>query len=351
MRLSRPMAFATMRRSTRRSPFRVAIAGLVLAHGGQLAAQAVTASIAAKSELVATAQSGPSSMVTQRIPPGTILTGAPSTWLIARSFSPLGEAAIADFSPALVTTPTSIDYLLGEACSIIGTTRPKTATMGTHETVLRLHVRARATAMITIEWSASVVPAGGAQLPVAQVDIFDDGTIDFTGVTPGSRLQVPVTLPVGDVPIRTLTRSHIEDPATSPTIVGNNLRIRVEPIDNCRVTEIAPGCSSIWQRVDLGWFGVDVVLPAEVSSGGRAAALVLGLRRSLLSLPFARCALIPSPQLVLPLPSVSGSEVRVPIELSNPALRPIVFYVQTAVLDPSQGMLDFTRTHEVRCPR
>jgi hypothetical protein len=175
----------------------------------------------------------------------------------------------------------------------------------------------------------SNTPPAGAATRILQVDIGNDGTIDFSESSPSTTLTLPLT--VSPVPL--LVRIHYQLSIPGPGSIGLSMRVDVEPTAGITATPVVAGCDLGHDLALLPTFGGDLrVQTIGPLLHSNLSVTVFGFTTQPFLLPTPMptpCLLVPSPHVVLFVPSPGVLVVSLP-----QAVRPATFWVQGVVLDP-----------------
>jgi hypothetical protein len=178
---------------------------------------------------------------------------------------------------------------------------------------------------MSLEFDQRVFGPAGMPMPLLEVDVGDDGSIEFSAASSAPPSLVVVTLSVVPVPIRVrlgLQLAFAGDGEASVSMVGRPANTSVLPV--------LSGCSSdvlVYEPRFDGGLDYAIVTP---SFG--LAVMVFGLAPQplLLGSPFSLpCLLLPSPDAVLLLPVQSQQTLPIP-----PSVRPLQFWAQMVQVTP-----------------
>ena len=211
----------------------------------------------------------------------------------------------------------------------VTTPLPSTVTFGTNEYLIEFHSDAPAPARLDIRLDRS--GTAGVALPLLHIDYGNDGTIDVFNVPSWGISQVLSQWGVQPVVMRIITTGSLSSIGTT----WYDLLVQVVPDNDLTVTRSVLGCSPqsaqfamLHSFVDRGLLllrpGVSVYSPVVAVFG-------LGVQPQLLP-PTAvgPCLLLPSPDVVVWLPTWANVHVALPS-----TVRPFTFWVQAVAVEPT----------------
>lgn len=249
-------------------------------------------------------------------------TGACTAW---RSTS-FAEFAIAGVEWSLSTPAHGVYFDFSQRADL-ASVNPVSASVGPGDFLLQ--VSNPISMAVRLRLIRSATPPAGAATRILQVDIGNDGTIDFSESSPSTTLTLPLT--VGPAPL--LVRIHNQLSLPGPGSMGMSMQVIVEPTAGITATPLVAGCDLGHDQVLLPTFGgglrVQTTGPLLFSN---LAVTVFGFTAQpfLLSTPMpTSCLLLPSPDVLLFVPF--GQVLVVPLP---PSVRPATFWTQAVVLDP-----------------
>ena len=201
-----------------------------------------------------------------------------------------------------------------------------------------------ATGTFTLEYTASApvlaalylfsgsVGSSGAPIPAVDVDFGADGTFELQSVL-GPVFEYG-TWPISPAqPLRLAIRMQTTLPANHLNITSF-VEVTLAPVNNADATHVAVECAStatfLRPRASFANSGIDFTYLPPASP----LVVVIGLAAQPVMLPpvgLVPCLLVPRPDILLFAPPPTSSH-HIPLP---PAVRPVTFFVQGVVLDPS----------------
>lgn len=206
-------------------------------------------------------------------------------------------------------------------------TTPLPASAGTGPNEYRVELTSDVLVDVELHVTRETTATGGAAAPFASIDFDDDGTIEVADV-PAS--GPPIRLQLGPQPraLRVILGANVTGVGTSHTRVT----LRVVPANDLQVAPVALGCSPHALEL-LPVFeqrGLFFQLPFGVTSP-TVAVLATSWQPVLLpSSAIGPCLLLPTPEVLVPMPSSSLQPLALP-----DAVRPFVLWAQVALLEPT----------------
>jgi hypothetical protein len=257
------------------------------------------------------------------LPAGPLaINGANGVW---RSTGP-GEYANAMTEWTSVSVMTGV-YMTFRERADAQSANPVTASLSAGDTLLQVSNPTPVAANLRLIRSAVQPP--GAAIRILQVDIGNDGTIDFSESSPSTTLTMPLTIGPLPLPVRIHNQLFLPGPGS----IGLSMQVIVEPTAAIITTPIVAGCDLGHGQALLPTFGGDLRVQTTgplLYSNLSVAVFGFTPQPFLLPTPMpTQCLLLPSPDVVLFVPPPQLLIVPLP-----QAVRPATFWVQAVVLDP-----------------
>lgn len=173
---------------------------------------------------------------------------------------------------------------------------------------------------VVLQFGGSLQATAGAPAPLVQIDLHDDGMVEFTG---GPSSSPPLAVQLGPVPV--LVRVRTEASLSLTGAVRSTVSLLLLPAHDTVPTITTFGCSSqhLYAQPTFGG-GIELGVVGPPLQG--PVALVLGLSVQPALLPSALpipCLLVPSPDIVVALPAPAGLLLALP-----PSVRPVTFWAE-----------------------
>src|SRR5262252_6638062 len=244
-----------------------------------LAGQTVTASAVLDQPATVSIVDASGASSSRTMPAGTTL---PAQGLLNQS------GALALFSSYLQSVRT---YAAVQISSIASAASGRSASVGPVDVLCRFTSSTPTPVRLEVEWNMSA-PAG-APVPSVEVDVHNDGMVEYRGRTPGTTRLASLTL--GPTPL--VVRVRMQSSSVSGYI-NNSVSLRVEPDSPATIAPVAGACSPILLTANPAFDGsLDLELYntyANVPLPFQALA-VLGLGAAPVQLPTPHpCLLIPT---------------------------------------------------------
>jgi hypothetical protein len=244
----------------------------------------------------------------------TVPSGTPAgaVWLFPTLGGP-GGSATALIDGQYTASESMIDLGLHESASASGT---GSTIVSPHDYTLTLQAAVPTPVLLRIDWMWTT--DANQTMPLAQVDVGDDGIVDFQGFASGQVMTVPLV--IGTTPFHVRTRTAM---SVSQGNVYTVLTCHVTP-DLATSTAIpSTGCSN--NLTTVATFEHELVLRMPIPVG--LQWMVIGFSSTSLQLPWSTCLLRATPDIVLPL---TQNELR--IDLLTVPTGPFTFFAQGLVL-------------------
>ncbi len=172
-----------------------------------------------------------------------------------------------------------------------------------------------------------LVPAGAA-IRVLEVDIGNDGSVDFSATSPNSSLTLTVT--IGPVPLPIRLHNELSTQGQANIDMGMNITILPTPLISA--TPAGAGCSFGHSQQLLPTFAGNLrAFTIGPLTASFPSVTVFGWQAQPTLLPTPQpgpCILVPTPD-VLVLSTWQGFTVPLP-----PTVRPVTFWTQAVVFEP-----------------
>jgi len=277
-----------------------------------LAAQTVSVSGVLNQPLTVTVVDANGTPLTRTTPGGTPV-GPPPTTLVGP-----GNTSFAIAYGTIQTLPTSATLQLGQA---LGVGPMRSASAGPVDVLFQLTATAPTAVTLQVMWFLTTPGTGTASV---QVDVHNDGTIEYTG-------RSGITVPLGQftlTPVPLVVRVTMLASATAG-VINNAATLTVLPVSAATIQSTTLPCE--FERLE--------VLPAFdgslqlTTSPDAFQVLVMGLSATPTPLPLAfqpGCLLIPSPDAMLTLPPTG--QLRLPTQRLHGTplwLQTVAFYTET----------------------
>lgn len=282
-----------------------------------LPAQQVHVSASAVAPMVVEASLA-SSTVNQSQPAGPL----PFVGLLQAETAGFASTARANWSFWASTQAATFDLDL----QAVATLAPgATATSGEHEVLV--HFSSSVPLLANLELTATLAATAGNEVPLARVDVFDDGIAELTEASPAGS----VALALGPSPVPVRVRARIE--AGPGGVMHAHIRLRLVPDNRLVIGTFVSGCtfeSALTATPSFVGTGVD--FRVQSSRPQDLHVLALGLAAAPLALPPLEglpCILLPRLDVLIPMPLLAQIEhVSIP-----PAVHPLLLFAQAARLD------------------
>lgn len=277
----------------------------------------ITVSVDALTPISVTATDGAASLTTT-LPAGPL---SPQWFEVESDLAALGTSAVVGGSTA--TTNNEAYCSIGFGC-VNGSPTAVTAT-NTVESLVTFSAPVPTPVRFLLELH-SVLPAG-ATVPVVEVDVDNDGTIDYAhGVWQtflGSR-----TIGPGGIQFRVILQGGLQQQGS----MFEDLLLRVMPNNNTSIFTSAVGCVGTGPGVYESFLDTGVSIRNDIPSS-YPRVFVFGLDTQPVILPTVSqvpCLLLPRLDLVMAIGGFSGVELALPA-----SVRPATFWVQNVELHGS----------------
>jgi hypothetical protein len=305
--------------------------GVVFLGGGLLPAQIFSSFATTATPLTVTC-------TVPGLPPlvGTTPAGTPAgaVWMSPVNWTANGSAS-ANIDGQWIANEKLVQLFLAEHGSA---SLQAVTTVSAHDYLMTLQATVPTPVLLTIEWIIDVEP--GQQMPLAQVDVGDDGVFDFVGVANGQTMTVPLT--IGSTPFHLRTR-------TALTASGGNIQTYL----SCSVTPdfgatattvgVGTGCADLLSVYTT--FEHELVLAGiNFPALNAVNIMVVGWGLAPAPIPLGSCLLRASPDVVL---LTGDGRVRVDLQTVPPLT---TFYAQSVAYTLSSGSLIATPTKLVHVP-
>lgn len=182
--------------------------------------------------------------------------------------------------------------------------------------------------LAALELTRSPLVPAGAAIQVLEVDIGNDGSVDFSATSPSSTVSLPVT--IGPVPL--LIRLRNELSTQGPAYIDMGMKVTIVPRPLITVTPAGTGCSLGHSQQLLPTFAGDLrVFTVGPLTASHPSVTVFGWLAQPTLLPTPQpgpCILVPTPDVMI-LSTWQGFTVPLP-----PAVRPVTFWTQAVALEP-----------------
>jgi hypothetical protein len=278
-------------------------------------AQAFSGTIATAGTLQATFGAQTQSSV---VPAGPM--GVTNQLRVLAGSQPTGFAQT-DINWSFTQDPTYCQFLLGQAVTITGST-PASASFGPGDFLIRLQAPAPTTVLLIANHNLAI--AQGMALPTLEIDLGDDGSVEFTSGQAWPT-QVPLAIdPVG-VPIRVRTQLALNTPGP----LYSNVQLAAIPANTIAQT-IVNACP-LPDLVVIPHFDGAVSLQSQ-TTWSDPWAVIVGLSAQPTLLPHSTfpCLLLPAPDFVLWQPFTTLHTISLPA-----AVRPLTFWTQALIVLPT----------------
>lgn len=201
-------------------------------------------------------------------------------------------------------------------------TAPGSATTGPLDILVQFTAPTPTPVHLDVHHAAGVPP--GFAMPLASIDVGDDGTIDYVN---GVLVSAIPPLVAGPQPVKARIRM-----LTTVTQVGettSDLRLDVVRNNNISVTPAVLGCTATTVVIGPSMIHDGLILQrAQILPVAHFVVFGLSLQPVILPTTGAPpCLLLPSPDLAVLLPFGGTFDLDLP-----PAVRPVTFWVQSVVL-------------------
>lgn len=315
---------------------------------GSAAAQTVTASAAAVSDLTDTVTAG-SVQRSVSTPAGSSLTaglsqsvGLPNPW-------GQGQLAQASTEVALAGTPASGWTLtlreLGSA-SLLGTGASSSSSTGPHTVLLRLVPTGPTVGEVVLDFDPQAL-AGGAT-GSASFDVDNDGTVELTasGSSP-ARLTLPRTLGAAGLVVAVTTSASLANVTTLQRYLLE-ASVTFQAASSCVATSLGAGSGGMSLELRETFSG-DVSFRIRGAQPRSVTYLALGLSPTSTTIPlppFAPQWIVPTVALPMLVDALGNGELASPIPLN----RPWTIYAQAVSLDTSNVRVYASGGWSFGCP-
>jgi hypothetical protein len=281
-----------------------------------LAGQTVSLAVTAATPLTARALAVATNDVQTR-PAGPL---SPSGGAVAQVISTIGESASMQLN--WQTLPPGQLERLGFRCNFLGwaygVTSPASAAMDPFE--LLVHVSAPAARRVMIAGSVAGGASPGTPAPQLELDLFDDGLVEWSTLVSGG----PVSVLVGPTPVAIRIRGAASLPSNGLSQAEGI--IEITPDNHVDILQLVQGCVGLLRfEQAFAHDGVRLSVPA-----GYLCVGVFGLGVQPLVLPAYAglpCLLLPSPDVLVVIPA-NGYDLPIPAPV-----RPLVFFAQAVWID------------------
>ncbi len=294
------------------------------------------ASFTAKTDLTALAYYRTTGTKTAKLPRLTSLIPSKSISVsnvavasVSASFTQVGSrpvAKILESATGRYTTATTTAY----------------SKIGPHSTLLVLKSARATNATLRVTWSQKtngVVGAGGG----ATVDLGDNGKIDWRSATSNTQ-DFPVRIDSKGLSVATTTFGSATASSRYRFVSYNSqLTIEVLPPKTCLFFSHGKNCGLTMTAENEFFDGLH--LSASGAKALSVGALLLGVKRTQLTLPGTSCQLNVQPAVVLPL--LFDGSGRFSLQGTVPVARPFLLVAQTLAIQPS---LSSSLAWTVFCP-
>jgi hypothetical protein len=290
-------------------------------------AQQVTMRATAVAPLV-TSCATPTQSNTQTIPAGPLA----SHGFLAASLPQVVADATLGWATAIDNT--SAGFSVQQTASVGRATPAAVSAAGPND--FRVEVGASATAAAFVRISLRLQATANAPMPDVQVDVGDDGSVEFTQANVSPWLVPGLVLGVTPVPIRIRVANRVSGEHTSVL----QLTVAVEPANSLDIQRAVLGCAhpTCQDLLALPSFvGRGVELVAVTATALQPVVLVLGLSARpvwLSTFGAVPCLLLADPQLLVLVSTNQPSTLPLPT-----AVRPIEVWAQGVLLGPSGQLL------------
>ncbi|MBL8751151.1 MAG: hypothetical protein JNK78_18480 [Planctomycetes bacterium] len=182
---------------------------------------------------------------------------------------------------------------------------------------------------VVLQISSTLAATGGAPAPTLQVDVDDDGSIDWQSGPATPSFAVPRVLGPTPTFVRVRTASSL---AISGSVVSS-VTVAVAPEHPTQIDVVLFGCSVPYHLYSFRTFGGGVEFGTFGLPPTGPVLLVFGLGVFPFVLPSAApspCVVLPTLDIVALIPSPLGYSLPLP-----PAVRPVTFWAQAVPLTPA----------------
>lgn len=228
-------------------------------------------------------------------------------------------------------TPVALSFDLWQMAAVAPqATPPASASAGPHEYLLHLSSASAMNMLVSGHQWFDLLP--GSPFPLVQVDVFDDGTIEFvlTSTQTGPDWGIAV-VPVGPQPVPIRVRAANQGGLTG---VGGSthLHLSVTPNNLLDITTVASSCATNFLQCHPSFVGTGVDFWVGGAGSGPPVVLVLGLGLQPTVLPAhlgVPCLLVPSPDVLVLATSANALPFTLPLP---PPVRPVTVYAQVVMV-------------------
>ena len=283
------------------------------------AASAQSISVSAPTTATMTASYGANNSQTTTLPAGPLASFGTA---IAVAGNATGSTASADVLWSTFTGPGLVEVFVTASANV---TAPGPGLAESGPTELLFSVSYPSVVAASLELSRSVSGTAGTTFPITRIDVFDDGFVELNETFPNEPVTLSAPLGPGGLVIRCTVDART-------AIVGGvvaGLHIRIVP-GSTAVSVTSSGCGAPAYFVGTRFDGDLYYAVSNVYAGSTVAVfglatqpLFLGAAPAFPSGPLLPCVLLPTPDLLVFLPTAQAQTLVIP-----PAARPIAFHSQ-----------------------
>lgn len=206
------------------------------------------------------------------------------------------------------------------------------ATVSTSTGLVEVLLQAQATAPVVARLfvDRDVIATAGTASPMLRVDVGDDGTFEVTESSASGPDVGPVAIGVQPVPVRVFFRAD----TVGDQVLDARLNLRFQAENNLTITTQIQGCTADFLSVEPSFQGTGLEFFVQPMFAGDLSVGVIGLgvQPVVTSLVYPGCVLMPTPDLLVVMPGLLGSQLPLPA-----SVRPLDLFLQAVVLPLSSS--------------